>query len=255
MAYTRTWNAAYEAIPAGSDLGSTIDNRIRETKQDIRERIAKDHYMDVAGTDADHGEHVQVTLRTGGYAGSGAADKAVLHAVDDTNSKARPCYTDEDGNEDLRLVALAAATEMAFFQAAAPVGWTQNTTNTDAFLRVVSTAGGGTGGSVSAATLAHTHTGPNHYHSIPNHTHQWYSFTGSTDYTFDGNGAATPITVVIRPAGSYISSELLAGNKGMDRHGFTSSWGSQNTYAAGTGNTGSASITPKYVNMIICSLD
>jgi len=43
-------------------------------------------------------------------------------------------------------------TSMCFFQAAAPTGWTQNTTHNDKALRVVSGAGGGNGGSVAFET-------------------------------------------------------------------------------------------------------
>lgn len=39
MPYIRTWNSAYEATPAGSDMRSTVDDRIRELKVDIRERM------------------------------------------------------------------------------------------------------------------------------------------------------------------------------------------------------------------------
>ena len=40
---------------------------------------------------------------------------------------------------------LPSGTKIAFFQASAPAGWTQDTTNNDAVLRVVSGSGGGTG--------------------------------------------------------------------------------------------------------------
>ena len=63
MAFTRTWNAAYEADPADSDDAAQGANRIRDMRTDIRERIANDHYMDIAGTDADHGEHEKVTFQ------------------------------------------------------------------------------------------------------------------------------------------------------------------------------------------------
>ena len=35
MAYTRTWDAAYEAYPAATDLVSEGDDRIRNFKTDI----------------------------------------------------------------------------------------------------------------------------------------------------------------------------------------------------------------------------
>ena len=52
MAYAYTWNAAFEADPADGDDASGGALDIRQTKAAIRERMAKDHYMDVAGTDA-----------------------------------------------------------------------------------------------------------------------------------------------------------------------------------------------------------
>ena len=243
MAYTRTWNAAYEESPAGSDLLSTVDNRIKDNKTDIRERMEKDHYMAIAGTDADHGEHKQVTLRVGAYAGSGSADKAVIHAVD-VGAKARPCYYDEDGVL-LRMVALPGGnvTVMPFFQAAAPLGWTQVTTVTDAFLRVVSTAGGDTGGTASAATLAHTHsnTFASAAHTlttaqIPAHTHIY-------------NQAISIVSSDTTPPGtaffhSYDPSAVTGSTGGSTGHSHTFS-----------GSVSSASISPKYANVITCSLN
>ena len=97
MAYTRTWDAAYEAYPAATDLVSEGDDRIRNLKTDTRERFAKDHYFDIASTDADHGEHSKVTLRVGS-APTQAADKGMLYAKD-VSSKAELFYRDEDGDE------------------------------------------------------------------------------------------------------------------------------------------------------------
>ena len=39
MAYERTWNIAYEATPAGTDQRNIVDDRIRELKVDVRERM------------------------------------------------------------------------------------------------------------------------------------------------------------------------------------------------------------------------
>lgn len=56
-------------------------------------------------------------------------------------------------------------TAAVFFQAAAPAGWTKDTDNNDALMRVVSGDGGGAAGS-SAISSPTTHT-----HSFPAHTH------------------------------------------------------------------------------------
>ena len=54
---------------------------------------------------------------------------------------------------------LASGTKSVFVQAAAPTGWTKDTGNNDAALRVVSGTGGGTGGADSiSAPPTHTHT-------------------------------------------------------------------------------------------------
>lgn len=65
---------------------------------------------------------------------------------------------------------IPAGTVMVFFQAAAPTGWTQVTTQNDKALRVVSGAGGGVGGATafSAAWPAHTHPhSATHTHNVP----------------------------------------------------------------------------------------
>jgi hypothetical protein len=70
---------------------------------------------------------------------------------------------------------IPAGSVKTFFQAAAPTGWTQVTTQTDKMLRVVSGAGGGSGGAVGIASgfsLAHTHAVAAHHHTQPAHNHQ-----------------------------------------------------------------------------------
>lgn len=70
-------------------------------------------------------------------------------------------------------------TKLIFPQASAPTGWTQDTSQNDKALRVVSGSGGGSGGTnglSSANTGGHTLTSaevPNHGHTIadPGHTH------------------------------------------------------------------------------------
>lgn len=82
MAYTRSWNAAAEASPADSDNVSAGAGKIREFKVDVRERIAKDHYFDTAGTDADHGEHKFCTLREQSSKPTVASNKGAIYTKD-----------------------------------------------------------------------------------------------------------------------------------------------------------------------------
>ena len=63
-----------------------------------------------------------------------------------------------DGTKATAIATLGASpfpvgTKMLFAQAAAPTGWTKDTTHNDKSLRVVSGTGGGSGGSVAFSTL------------------------------------------------------------------------------------------------------
>jgi hypothetical protein len=98
MPYTDTWNAAFEASPADGDLVSEGAKRIRDLRTAIRERMEKDHYFAVAGTDADHGEHVKITFNAQSAKPSNVADKGFLY-IKDVSAKAELHWEDEDGNE------------------------------------------------------------------------------------------------------------------------------------------------------------
>lgn len=75
MAYTDTWNAAFEAVPAAGDNVSDGAEVIRDLKTAIRERVALEHYFDVAGTDADHGKHILNGFQASQYAAdAGSSD-------------------------------------------------------------------------------------------------------------------------------------------------------------------------------------
>lgn len=54
---TITWDSAFEASPAGSDLLSTVDTAIQTFKNAIRERIEREHNYAIAGTQSKHGWH------------------------------------------------------------------------------------------------------------------------------------------------------------------------------------------------------
>ena len=93
---------------------------------------------------------------------------------------------------------------MLFYQAAAPTGWTQNTSLNDYSLRVVSGSGGGytTGNGVSSLFSGSNTVGstaiteaqmPSHTHGVndPGHTHGVYS----------SNGGSGPTAIQWRPFG------------------------------------------------------
>lgn len=83
MAFTDTWNAAFEALPP--DTGENIAKgaeRIRDLKVALQERLDVDHYWDntANGTDADHGEHRKITLHAAIATPTSVANKAFVYA-------------------------------------------------------------------------------------------------------------------------------------------------------------------------------
>lgn len=166
-------------------------------------------------------------------------------------------------------------TAMVFYQASAPVGWTQVATQNDKALRVVSGTGGGVGGThglSSPPSLTHTHAGPSHSHSGPNHTHggpthnhQWnIQQSLGTDQSYNSGGSAVSYTNSSDTAGGSIlissgSSELNQNTYTSNASGTTGLGGTGSTGLGGTDNTGNNSaltaFAPLYIDVIICSKD
>jgi len=98
MAFSDTWNGAWEIAPADIDDVGDGASEIRELKLAIRERLEADHYFDPAGTDADHGEHKQITLHEPIATPGNIANKAFLYGKD-VGDKIELHFLDEDDNE------------------------------------------------------------------------------------------------------------------------------------------------------------
>jgi len=165
-------------------------------------------------------------------------------------------------------------TKMVFVQASAPTGWTQDTTNNDKGLRVVSGSGGGTGGThafSSPPSTSHTHTGPSHTHSTPAHLHSHTLSAGahtlstaempSHSHSISrGYGTGTSVIKAGNSSGGSIGTSSTGGG-GSHSHslaGSISSGGASTSGAGGTGATGSAGPTafaPQYVDVIVCTKD
>ena len=139
-------------------------------------------------------------------------------------------------------------TRMPFAQAAAPTGWTQDTTDnaTNRMLRVVNTAGNGVGGSSSPilnnVVSSHTHTFTGnamgaHSHSDAGHQHTqlWKASTGGTTAGGDPNSVGN--TSVATGFGYANIQGASAGTPSgsISANGSASDW------------------TPRYIDMIICS--
>jgi hypothetical protein len=143
---------------------------------------------------------------------------------------------------------LPSGTRMPFAQAAAPTGWTQDTSDNanNRMLRVVNTAGNGVGGSSSPilnnVVSSHTHTFTGnamgaHSHSDAGHQHTqlWKASTGGTTAGGDPNSVGN--TSVATGVGYANIQGASAGTPSgsISANGSASDW------------------TPRYIDMIICS--
>ena len=139
----------------------------------------------------------------------------------------------------------ASGTRMPFAQAAAPTGWTQDTTDnaSNRMLRVVNTAGNGIGGSASPilnnTVPSHTHvfTGSAlaaHTHTDSGHTH---NYIGGAGPAYGQAGGGSPAGVGPTSLGYANLSSVSAGTP-------------TGTNAT---NAGASDWAPRYIDMIICS--
>lgn len=110
MANLRVWNAAYESCPADGDNVSEGAGRIRNLKTDLRERLSKDHYMDPAGTDTDHGEHGKITFNAPlAENPATVAEKGFLYTkdvttiTDDVEETAAELFWKDEGGHALQI--------------------------------------------------------------------------------------------------------------------------------------------------------
>ena len=159
-------------------------------------------------------------------------------------------------------------TRMPFAQAAAPTGFTQVTddTATNRMLRVVNTAGGGTGGSASPILM----------NVVPSHTHAFTTGGQSANHTHSGNTGAMSANNTHDHGPNpglqffYINGpERLAGGNDLPftranttstvdinhTHSFTTGGVSTDHNHSGTTDNGSSQTnwTPRYIDMIICT--
>jgi len=137
-------------------------------------------------------------------------------------------------------------TTMAFFQAAAPTGWTQNVSFNDSVLRVVSGTGGGA--KTSGSGLSTFTSGTTGGHSItqaelpncafpvsdPGHAHQT---PGIPNPNVGAGGGGTSL-------GQFTATQTLASNPNTTGIGVSSG-------GSGTAHSHSVNISVNYVDMIL----
>jgi len=161
---------------------------------------------------------IKFALATGLPQLAGATDPS------DANDLCRKAYVDAQV-----APSFPAGTKMLFFQAAAPSGWTKDTTHNDKMIRVVTGTGGGSGGNwtISGLTVSgHTLT----VDEIPSHSHNY-----NRD---DGAG-------YIVGSGSYAKVALSPWSDA------TSNTGGGNSHNHGL--TADGAWRPAYVDCIICT--
>lgn len=146
-----------------------------------------------------------------------------------------------------------AGTAMLFMQAAAPVGWTLDTTNNDRFVRISNSAGGGVSGSWANFNHSHTHS----------HTH-----TEGTLQAMIGINLADDVINLIRsgtgfPGGGNGTDRWATGGIGNDTTNDDCSYvvdvqgdtgGASNNFTSTT-NIAHGSTQHSYIDAIICTKD
>ena len=145
---------------------------------------------------------------------------------------------------------MPAGTRMPFAQAAAPTGWTQDTSDNanNRMLRVVNTAGNGVGGSSSPilnnVVSSHTHTFTGNAMGAHSHTDSGHAHT-LIGGVYSGNGSV--VAGYSGGAGSFLTSSTNTGAANISSV-------SAGTPSGSISANGSASDwTPRYIDMIICS--
>lgn len=149
-----------------------------------------------------------------------------------------------------------------FVQAACPAGWTQDTTNNDKVMRVVSGTGGGTGGDWTFTGFAidgHALTEA----EMPSHAHAGSTATATSAGAIEilmnsGSSGAAANGDVLGGAASHkpdgdFDWKLSAQTNITHNHTLTvTSEGSDNTHTHGVTNT---SWRPAYVDVVACTKD
>ena len=96
MAFTKTWD---ESTPAAGEDISTGDDKIRELKYAVRERLAVDHEADATEAGNDFiGDHKKATFHVQAAAPTAVANTGILYTKDVT-AVAELHFIDESSNE------------------------------------------------------------------------------------------------------------------------------------------------------------
>jgi hypothetical protein len=159
---------------------------------------------------------------------------------------------------------IPSGTKMLFYQAAAPVGWTQDATHNDKVLRVVSGAGGGSGGSNNFSTVQAQTTVGGHTMTLgetPGGISSGNSAQAIQVWPNNNGSQYVPISdgswgqMNVSPSGTTV----IANSGGNRPVGGTTNLSGNNNIGVTSSNTGGAAhnhpitMDTKYVDMIIAS--
>jgi len=182
-------------------------------------------------------------------------------------------------NDLASFSSIPSGSRMLFYQASAPSGWSQITSVNDRVIRVVSTSGGGTGGSWTISGLSvldHVLT----VNEMPGHSHTMgsagsHSHSGSTDtdtatgtiyndvHSSNSSGVFTDIGGGNGSSGApgtgnrvdfnhSHSHSLSINSAGSHTHGINSTGGGE---AHGHGLSADGDWRPSYADVIVCQKD
>ena len=204
------------------------------------------------------GTNLSVSSGTVSVASASTSAKGVVQLSSATNSTSTTTAATSSAvkaayDKANAAAAFPAGTQMLFVQAAAPTGWTKQTTVNDATVRIVSGATGGTtggsvafstafvagktitlSGNVGATTLSST--------MIPNHVHNTLSRLG---YTGSKNGRAPAASEILSDTQKVYSETMYngcgwSGGCGNDSHTHSLS------------GAATVDLSVKYVDVILC---
>lgn len=162
----------------------------------------------------------------------------------------------------------AAGTRLAFAQAAAPVGWTQDVSDNadNRMLRVVKTAGGGVAGTHSPIL---NNVIPSHTHGISvsatdtNHTHGFTTdVQGNHAHNYTAPSGEYSINLGVQNFVMDNAGGAVTDYQGSHSHSGTTGWMNQNNSHAHSasmdgGNSANTNTNwqPRYIDLIICQKD
>lgn len=157
-----TWNTA---TPAGTDLVQDGDDIIRELKADIQTAL-RGNTTDGLEAKFPGSDTANPVFRYRGLKGTtGARPTAGQYGLY-INTTLNTLQRDNGSSWEDVATLIPSGTKSIFYQAAAPTGWTRDTSANDKFLRVVSAGSPGTTGGTFTAMSGTTSSDGAHTHSV-----------------------------------------------------------------------------------------